>query len=124
MSLADVITRFSTAEQDGASAGYTVTRTTGGGVDSNGNPVTGSTSTILIDACIQPLSPRSLMVLPEGTRTKDVRVIDSITKLQESPIPDHITIRGEDYAVFSVDGPTSMNGFPLYTAYAARQVES
>lgn len=124
MSLADVIMRFATQDADGVPAGYVVTRTTPGGYDSTGNVVDGTLTTLLIVASVQPYSGRELKVLPEGARTSDVRVIDTETPLQESPIPDHIVIRGDDYAIFKVDGPTSMGGFSLYTAYAARQVET
>lgn len=122
MSLADVITRFATHDADGSPSGYVVTRSTGANVDSTGNVIDGTFTTFNIVACVQPYAGRALRVLPEGTRTGDVRVIDTDTVLQVSPVPDHIVIRGEDYAVFKVDGPTTMNGFSLYTAYAARQV--
>lgn len=122
MSLVDVVTRFSTAAADGDPSGYVVTRTTPGGYDSSGNVVDGLTVTFPIDACVQPLNGRSLMVLPEGARTQDIRVIDTQTFLQESPVPDHIVIRGEDYAIWKVDGPLTLNGISMYTAYAAREM--
>lgn len=124
MSLADVITRFATQDADGDPGGYVVTRTTPGGYDSSGNVIDGILITFPIVASVQPYAGRYLKVLPEGTRTSDVRVIDTDVALQESPIPDHIVIRGDDYSIFKVDGPTSMGGFSLYTAYAARQVET
>lgn len=123
MSLSDVITRFSTAEADSVPAGYVVTRTVVGGIDSTGNVIDGSRSTFTINACVQPLNGRSLMMLPEGTRTEDVRVIDSMTALQCQPIPDHISIRAEDYAIWKVDGPLTLGGLSHYIAYAARQVQ-
>jgi hypothetical protein len=121
MSLADVITRFSTEQADGVPAGYVVTRTVHNGY-SQGNVVDGTRTTFNIHASIEPLNGRTLMVLPEGTRTEDVRVIDTATELKCEPIPDHISIRGEDYAIWKVDGPLTSFGVSLYTAYAVRQV--
>lgn len=123
MSLSDVITRFSTAEADSVPFGYEVTRTTFGGIDSTGNVIDGTQTTFVINACVQPLNGRSLMVLPEGTRSEDVRVIDTMTPMQCQPIPDHISIRGEDYAVWKVDGPLTLGGMSHYISYAARQVQ-
>lgn len=122
MSLAGVVTRFSTANADGTPAGYVVTRTADNGYTTSGIGVDGTRTTLTIDACVQPLNGRSLMVLPEGARTSDVRVIDTATELRAAPIPDHIVIRGEDYAIWKVDGPITLGGVSMYVAYAARQV--
>lgn len=123
MSLADVVTRFSTAAADGDPTGYVVTRSTAATYSTTGRVVDGAFSTFLIDACIQPLNGRSLMPLPEGTRTDDVIVVDTSTPLQVIPIPDHITFRDDDYTLFKIDGPRTLNGVSMYTGYAARQVQ-
>lgn len=122
MSLESVLDRFSTQDADGSPSGYVVTRSTGPSIDANGNVVDGTFSTFNLIACVQPFSGRSLRILPEGTRSDDARVIDAAVPLLVTPIPDHIVILGEDYAVFKCDGPTTINGFSLYTSYAARQV--
>lgn len=121
MSLTNVIARFSTAAADGASGGYTVTRSTGGAMNANGEWVSGTTSTFLMDACIQNSAGRQIIPLPEGVHTEDTIEIDTTIALQLIPIPDHITYRGDDYTIFRVDGPRNLDGGSNYTAYGARQ---
>lgn len=122
MSLSDVIARFSTAAQDGSPTGYLVARRAAPTFGSNGKIVTGSSLSFRIDACVQPFNPlRSLLVLPEGVRVEDVKTIDTTTPMQCNP-PDSVTIAGDAYSVFAVDGPNNFgNAAPRYTAYAARQ---
>lgn len=121
MSLLDTITRFSTAAPDGSPGGYTITRYAGGTYGSDGIAIASTPSTFTIDAAEMPFVGK-LEVLPEGVRSEDVRVIVTATALQSIPLPDHITIAGEDFVVFNLDGPFSMSGIQVYRAYAARQV--
>ena len=125
MSLADVITRFSTAAADGTPAGYIVTRTPQGTYGTDGVYVAGGApSQITIDACVQPHSGIGFKAGTDGRRVSSVVTVDTATLLQvESPTtePDVITIRGEPYRVLRVDGPQTLNGVSTYRAYAARQ---
>ena len=123
MSLADAVNRFTTAAEDGAPAGYVVTRTAAGGVDPlTGLDAPGTQTTILVNAGIQPYAG-DLRVLPEAVHAEDVIVIYTDTPILVTPRPDHVTFRGEDFEVFRVRGPfTSWSGVETWTAYAARQV--
>lgn len=125
MSLADVITRFSTAAVDGSPAGYVVTRTPTGTYGTDGVYVAGGAAvTIVIDACVQPHSGIGFKVGTDGRRVSSWVTVDTATLLQvESPTtePDRIQIRGETYLVVRVDGPQSLGGVSTYRAFAARQ---
>ena len=121
MPLTDIIAHFSTAAADGTPAGYPVTRRAQGSYGSAGAFIPGSTSAFTIDACIVPFDGRERITLPNGVHTHDVRVIDTATELRCEP-PDIITIRGEAFAVFAVEGPVQMSGSTRWTAYASRQV--
>lgn len=125
MPLTDIIAHFSTAAADGTPGGYPVTRRAATTYNSSGIAVLGGTSGFTIDACVVPVESqhggRERITLPEGVHTEDVRIIDTTTYLQPEP-PDIITIAGESFAVFRVEGPVRMGGGTRYTAYAARQV--
>ncbi len=121
MPLTDIIAHFSTAAADGTPAGYPVTRRAATTYNSSGIAVLGSTSNFTIDACVVPLNGRERLTLPNGVHTNDVRVIDTTTQLQSEP-PDNITIAGESFAVFRVEGPVRLGDGARWTAYAARQV--
>ena len=119
--LSDVLQRFSTAAADGATGGYSVARITAASFGSTGLIVSGTPSTIHVDACVQPYSARALDVLPDGVKVEDVRMIDTLVPMQSNP-PDIITIAGDSFAVFRVDGPNNYpDGSIRYSSYAARQ---
>jgi hypothetical protein len=122
VSLADTVSRFSTAAADGSPGGYAVRRRAVATFGSDGQVATGALSTFAIDAVVQTFNPyRSLVVLPEGVLVVDVKTIDTLVPLQAQP-SDSITIAGDAYSVFAVDGPSNFgSGSPRYTAYAARQ---
>jgi hypothetical protein len=80
VSLLDAIVRFRTPGAANAAGQYRVTRTLAGDYPS-GQYVPGSTSTFNITASVQPFSDRSTVVLPEGVRTEDVRVLWTATEL-------------------------------------------
>jgi hypothetical protein len=121
MSLLDCISRFSTASADGTPTGYSITRTASGTYDANGLWVAGSTSIITTDASVQPYSDDVDMV-PEGVRREDVRVIFTPIALIKTPTPDRITIAGDVFAVYAVNGPFNMSGVSTWRSYAARMV--
>ena len=124
MPLTDVITRFSTAAVDGNGSGtYNVTRHTGGGYGSNGVALATTVTSLQLDACVMSLASGSdLLVLPEGTHRSDVRIVVTSWEPKIMPYPDHITIAGEDFMFFHVDGPYNVSGIVAYKAYASRQV--
>lgn len=117
-----VLARFSTAARDGSPTGYPVARRAAPTFGATGLIVSGAPSSFNCDAHIEPYSGRGLVVLPEGVHVNDVRVIDTTIALQSNP-PDTITIAGESFAVFRVDGPFQFpDGSTRYTSYASRQV--
>jgi hypothetical protein len=122
MSLADVIARFSTAAADGVPGGYTLTRTTAAPYASNGVAGSSTTSTLTIDACVQPGGGKAIRPLPEGIHAEDVIAVDMVTALQLVPVPDALTYRGESYTLFRVEGPRTLGASTTYTGYFARTV--
>lgn len=122
MSLADVISRFSTAAADGVPGGYTLTRTTAAPYASNGVAGTSTTTTLLIDACVQPGAGKGIQPLPQGINADDVVMLDTVTALQLLPVPDMITYRGESYTLYRIDGPRTLGASTTYTGYFARTV--
>lgn len=120
MSLADIISRFSTAGQDGSPGGYVVTRRAAGSFDTHGVWTGGTTTTITTDARVQPYGGQ-LKVLPEGIREEDIRVIYSPVELKAVPTADSIVIAGQAFSVFNVDGPFTMDAVSYWRAYAAKQ---
>lgn len=98
----------------------TVTRTALGTDDGHGRYVAGATSTFTLgDASVQPIGS-TLKVMPEGYSAEDGRLIFTTTKLVKLPIPDILTIDGEDFAVFTVDGPWTAFGGTHYNVTAFR----
>jgi hypothetical protein len=84
---------------------YVVTRTALG-TTVNGQYVPGGTSTINVDASVQPVSGRALRDLPEGMRAEDVKVVYTATELftvRATGTPDIITIAGDRYRVTKVE---------------------
>lgn len=129
MSLLDVIVRFRTPGLATADGLYQVTRTLAGD-HATGQYVPGSTSTFNVTASVQPFSGRETVVLPEGVRTEDVRVLWTATELRvhdDDTDPDVVQIPGrlaaptESFYVFKVDGPWTMSGRTHYRAYVARK---
>lgn len=99
---------------------YTVSRP-GAGTVSAGVYTPGAATTFTIDAVVQPVG-HDLRVVPEGRRVEDVRRIYTVTLLRSTASgPDVVTIDGDPYEVFRVDGPWTMDGETHYVAYAARQ---
>ncbi len=60
---------------------YTVTRRARATFDSHGRAQAGGTSTLTIDASVQPASGRDLLRLPEGRRATETRVVYTPTAL-------------------------------------------
>jgi hypothetical protein len=97
VSLNDVISDFATGT-------YTVTRTAAGAY-TRGRYTAGSSTTFVLDACVQPLQGRELDSLQEGELTEEIRVIYSATELKtRTPDyePDRISIDGESWTVIRV----------------------
>ena len=117
MSRLGVITRRQTGT-------YAVTRTANGSYDANGRFTAGATSAINVVAIVQPLDPRTVLPLPEGVRSEDVRLVHTATLLRTpdgTGAADSISIGGEPYIVFEVAGPFTLNGATHYEIHAARR---
>ena len=113
MSRLGAIDRFSTGS-------YTVTRPTAGTV-AFGKTTPGVPTTFTISkASVQPVG-EDLTVVPEGRSASDVKVIYTYTELRGGTLPDVITILGQPYEVYRVQGPWTMRGETHWVAYAARQ---
>jgi hypothetical protein len=98
MSLASVITSFLTGS-------YTVTRRAAGTYDANGVYVPAAPSTFSIDASIQPLTGRQLMLLPEAFHGEESWAVYTLTELRTesaSGDPDAIEIDGLRHVVRTV----------------------
>jgi hypothetical protein len=96
--LADVVDTFSD--------NYTVTRSGLISYDQNGDPVTGSTGTLTIRACVQPIMGRDLMRMPEGWRTQELLAIFTTTELftkASANEPDTISVNGVNYQIQQVE---------------------
>ena len=82
---------------------YTITRYASGTMV-KGRYVAGSTSTLTIQASIQPVSGEDLKPLPEGRRLDDFVKVYTDSNLQTLPSqPDRLTWRGYTYECISVD---------------------
>lgn len=106
-----------------ANGSFTVTRTAGGPLVL-GRYTSGGTSTFPITVIEQPYSPRTMIPLPEGVRVEDVKLIHTNTALRtrdENGEADYITIRGENFYVWRVDGPYTLGGSAHYEVHAARK---
>jgi hypothetical protein len=64
-----------------------------------GRPTTASTSTISIRACVQPLSSKELLLVPEGMRARGVRKVFTSTALLCLPMPDRFTYQGDTWEI-------------------------
>ena len=116
MSLLDSISDFATGT-------YTVTRTPAG-TWTVGRYAPGSATTFTIQAVVEPYGGRQVQVPPEGQHAEDVRIVYTSTELRTmSPldVPDLITIDGESYSVFRIDGPWVMPDSTHYRVFVARQ---
>lgn len=98
----------------------TVTRTAAGTTDGYGRYVPGATSTFTLDPVGVVPGGSGLKVLPDGYSAEDVRTLYTTTKLVKLPIPDQVDIDGEDFAVFSVEGPWTGLGGTHYVVRVAR----
>lgn len=125
MSLEDVVDDFATRDGNGDGT-YNVLRRSQGTYDANGRySGPGASTTLRIVASVQPVSGRDLVVVPVGQRTDEARVIYTATQLlTRTPTrePDVITVGGEPYAVYRVDGPFELDDGITWRVYAARQV--
>ena len=102
---------------------YTVTRVANG-TTVLGRYTVGGTSTFPIVAAVQPLGARVMIVLPEGVRADDVRLVHTVTPLHtrdNSGEADSISIGGETYYVWQVSGPWTIRGDTHYEAHVARR---
>jgi hypothetical protein len=101
---------------------YAVTRTAAS-TNVMGRAVAGATTSLNIDASIQPVTGRVLRGAPEGATAEDVRVIYTLTELKTitpTTAPDRIVIDGDTFVVFKVEKFGTISG-GHYRAYAARQ---
>ncbi len=101
-----------------------ITRTrTAQGTTTNGVYTAGSASTASIVASVQPIGRQGmgggLEVLPEGRHFNDVRAVYSISDLRAAPIPDRVTIDGEEWEVYSVEKWVAL-GETFYKALVSR----
>lgn len=124
MGLADVIDAFPTSDGEGDGV-YLVTRRAKGTYTNGRFSGPGTSTTIRITASVQPVDGKDLVVIPDGQRTDESRKVYTATQLlTRTPTtePDLITIGGEPWAVFRVDGPFTLDDDTTWIGYAARQV--
>ena len=122
MPLSSTLARFATCIADGSPAGYVVTRYVAATYASNGVATAGTNITFTLnpaDCVVQAISGRRLIVIPDGVRTEDVRMLQTTTALQANP-PDRITIGTDQYEVYASDGPYFISGGVYYSALIAR----
>lgn len=84
---------------------FTVTRTAAPTYD-KGRQVKGAGTTFDVDGCIQPLTDRELLILPEGKRTKETRKLytDAVLYPVGSAPGDRVSVDGEMFEVYSKSG--------------------
>lgn len=116
--LSNVIGRFQTGT-------YVVTRTATG-TTVNGRYTPGAASTFNVDAVVQPLDPRTVTPLPEGVRSEDVRLVHlyGTTPMRTSDgglEADYVTIGGEKFYAWKVEGPWQLRGSTHYEAHVAKR---
>lgn len=103
---------------------YTVTRTADA-APVMGRKVAGSSSTFPIVAVVQPYQGgRKMLPLPEGVRSEETVHVHTATALRtrdDGGEADSISIDGEDYRVWAVEGPFKLRGSTHYEAYASRR---
>lgn len=117
MSLTSILNRpgFKTGD-------YTVTRRAAPTLDASGAAVAGATSTFTTGpASLQPLRGRELRAVPDGVNATDTRRLMTTAALVVLPVPDEVTIDGEPWQVFTVDGPWVAFGGTHYNAMLVRK---
>lgn len=103
---------------------YTVTRTTAG-TPTDGVYANGTTSTLSIEASIQPVTGDVLKSLPEGQHVESTRVVYTTSELKSNSAgydPDRITIDGEVFEVFQVEKFSAPGFGTHYRALISRMV--
>jgi hypothetical protein len=103
---------------------YTVTRTASGSL-TQGRFTPGGTTTLDIEAVVQPYSGgRKMLPLPEGIRAEDTKLLHTTTPLRTADNTgeaDKITILGDTFVVWAVQGPYTLGGSTHYEAYVTRR---
>ena len=103
---------------------YTVTRTAGGS-KLLGRYTPGASSTFPIDAVVQPYQGgRKMLPLPEGVRSEETKHIHTATALRTRDVggeADAISIGGETYHVWAVEGPFTLGASTHYEVYASKR---
>lgn len=85
---------------------YTVTRQSASAYGSDGRLDAPTTSTLSVDACVQPVGGRDLQRLPEGLRTEELLAMYTATELKtqgSGQDPDLVTIDGASWEVQRVE---------------------
>lgn len=98
MDLSDVIASFTTGT-------YVVTRASGPGTYTGGRLVAPNTTTLPVDACVQPTEGRDLRKLSEGERVREAKTVFSVDELKTrsaANAADVIAIDGDSYEVVKV----------------------
>lgn len=107
--LSDVVAEFA--------APRTVTRaSSASSYDANGRPVAGGTTTITVNASVQPTSGRDLQLLPEGERTKESLTFFATSELRtsdpETGTPaDRVAYGSKNYEIQSVQDWSELAGY-------------
>jgi hypothetical protein len=116
MALRDVIAHFASGQPVSS---YVVTRRSSAGTTVLGRWTPGTPETITVDvALVVPASAQDLKVAPEGRSASDLRKFISATEIK---LQDVITIDGESWEVYHVDGPYNAFGDTHWNASVARQ---
>jgi hypothetical protein len=93
---------------------YTVTRRAANGYGSDGRAIAPTTSTVTVQAVVEPLKGKDVARLPEGLRTRRSKVVFTPTQLyaqEGGQNPDRISIDGEAYEVQAVERWYELGGF-------------
>ena len=83
-----------------------------------GRATTLSTSTTTINASVQPMSSRELMLLPEGLRDQGVANVFSQVELLTKPMPDRFTWKSATWEIIQSDDWSATAGY--WRSQAAR----
>ena len=75
------------------------------GVTVSGRYTPGSTSTVQLSSntSVQPQTGEQLKVAPEGRHADELKAVYTTTDLRARPVPDLVTIGGEQYEVYLVE---------------------
>lgn len=94
------------------------------GTTVNGRYVPGASTTVALSSntSVQPQSGEQLKVAPEGRRSDELRAVYTTTELRLRPVPDHVTIGGEQYEVYSVESWSAF-GETHYEALVSKLVQ-